>query len=50
VILLMKREARNERWSQLVLPLVAGVFFTFTEIMVIDIVRAALTRQFNLPF
>ena len=50
VILLLKREARNERWSQLVLPLVAGVFFTFTEIMVIDIVRAALTRQFNLPF
>jgi uncharacterized membrane protein len=50
VILLLKREARNERWSQLVLPLFAGVFFTFTEIMVIDIVRAALTRQFNLPY
>jgi uncharacterized membrane protein len=50
VILLLKREARNERWSQLILPLIAGVFFTFTEIMVIDIVRAALTRQFNLSF
>ncbi|MCL5274211.1 MAG: DUF2085 domain-containing protein [Chloroflexi bacterium] len=50
VILLMKREARYERWSQLVFPLVAGVFFALTEIMVIDIVRATLTRQLGLPY
>jgi uncharacterized membrane protein len=50
VILLMKHEGKIERWSQLALPLVAGVFFTLTEIMVIDLVRAALTQQFGLPF
>jgi uncharacterized membrane protein len=50
VILLMKRETRLERWSQLALPLIAGVVLTLAEIAVIDIVRAALTRQFNLPF
>lgn len=50
VILLLKREARHTRWSQLVLPLIAGLFFTFTEILVIDIVRAALTQQLGLPF
>ena len=50
VILLMKREARYEHWSQLVFPLVAGVFFALTEIMVIDIVRATLTRQLGLPY
>jgi uncharacterized membrane protein len=50
VILLMKREGRLERWSQLALPLAAGVAFTLTEILLIDIVRAALTQQFNLPF
>ena len=50
VILLMKREAKTERWNQLILPLIAGIFFTFTEIMLIDIVRAALTQQLGLPF
>ena len=50
VILLMKRESRYERWGQLVFPLIAGICFTFTEIMLIDIVRAALTQQFNLPY
>ena len=50
VILLMKREGRYERWSQLVLPLVAGACFTFTEIMLIDIARAWLTQQFHLPY
>ena len=50
VLLLMKREGRIERWSQLALPLIAGLFFTITEIMLIDLVRATLTQQFNLPF
>lgn len=50
VILLMKRESRHERWGQLVLPLIAGLCSTFTEILLIDIVRAALTQQFNLPY
>ncbi|HEY3340507.1 MAG TPA: DUF2085 domain-containing protein, partial [Anaerolineae bacterium] len=50
VILLMKRESRYERWGQLIFPLIAGICFTFTEIMLIDIVRAALTQQFHLPF
>jgi hypothetical protein len=50
IILLMKREGKIERWSQLALPLAAGVFFTITEIMVIDIVRATLTQQYGLPY
>jgi uncharacterized membrane protein len=50
VILLMKRESRYERWGQLVLPLIAGISFTFTEILLIDLVRAALTQQFSLPY
>lgn len=50
VILIMKRESRSERWSQLWLPLLAGVFFTVTELLIIDIARAALTQQFNLPY
>jgi uncharacterized membrane protein len=50
VILLMKREAKIEQWRQLILPFVAGIFFTFTEIMLIDIVRAALTQQLGLPY
>lgn len=50
VVLIMKREGRSEHWRQLALPLVAGVFFTLTEILLIDLVRAALTQQFNLPY
>jgi uncharacterized membrane protein len=50
VILLMKRESSFEHWRQLPLPLIAGICFTFTEILLIDVVRAALTQQFNLPY
>ncbi len=50
VLLLMRREAKIEQWRQLILPFIAGIFFTFTEIMLIDIARAALTRQFGLPY
>ena len=50
VVLIMKREGQLERWSQLALPLIAGLFFTFTEILAIDLVRAAITQQYNLPF
>jgi uncharacterized membrane protein len=50
VILLFKREAQNERWAQLVLPLVAGAFLTTLEILAIDLVRSALTRALGLPF
>ncbi|MGQ9814313.1 MAG: DUF2085 domain-containing protein [Candidatus Roseilinea sp.] len=50
VVLLMRKEARIERWSELTLPLIAGVFFTFTEIMLIVIARAALTEALGLPF
>lgn len=50
VVLLAKRETRIERWNQLVLPFIAGIVFTFTEIMLIDIVRAALTQQLGLPY
>ncbi len=50
VVLLMRKEARIARWSELTLPIVAGVFFTFTEIMLIVIARAALTEALGLPF
>ncbi len=50
VVLLMKREGRYERWSQLIFPLAAGLFFALTEIMVIDIARATLTRRLGLPY
>ena len=50
VMLLMKREAKTEHWRQLILPVIAGIFFTITEIMIIVIVRAALTHQLGLPY
>ncbi|MCS7060762.1 MAG: DUF2085 domain-containing protein [Anaerolineae bacterium] len=50
VILLMRREGRIERWSEMTLPLTAGAFFTLTEILVIVLVRAALTEALGLPF
>ena len=50
VILLMKREGRFEHWRQLVFPFIAGLCFTFTEIILIDMVRAWLTQQFHLPY
>ena len=50
VLLLMRKEARIERWSQLALPLVAGAFFTATEIMAIVLLRSWLTQVLGLPF
>lgn len=50
VLLILRRESSLERWSQMALPLVAGAAFMFTEILLIDIARAALTRALGLPF
>ena len=50
VVLLMRKESKIERWRELALPLAAGVCFTVTEILVIDVARAALTQALGLPF
>lgn len=50
VILLMKREEHYERWGQLIFPLLAGACLMFSEIALIDFVRAWLTAQLHLPY
>lgn len=50
VLLLMKKESRIQRWTEMALPLMAGLMFTFTEIMAIALLRAWLTQELGLPF
>lgn len=50
VLIVMKRHGQIERWSQLIFPAIAGLFFAITEILVIDVLRAALTESLGLPW
>jgi uncharacterized membrane protein len=50
IVLVLKREAQHDRWPQLALPLAGGAAFTVTEILMIGMLRAALTQALGLPF
>jgi hypothetical protein len=49
-LIVMKRHGQIEHWPELIVPAVAGFFLAITEILIIDILRASLTRSLGLPW
>lgn len=50
VLIALRRHGRVERWSELALPLAAGLALTMVEIAAIVALRFALTQSLGLPY
>jgi uncharacterized membrane protein len=50
VLIMMRRHGQIERWSQLILPMIAGLCLSIIQIGLIDLLRASLSQSLGLPY